>query len=207
MASMKIGGGSGMEMAAGMMAPTPPSMGAQVDLQTQHRIGRGKLLKNQGNWLPEHAFKKRKAFFNKPSVGVFHRTQQENDKLPQPPDVNQMMGPMKSQMGFFMLQGVLAYWTNFLFSGFLVAKAPFPLTFKFKGMLQRGINVAGLDSTYVSSLSWFFFNLFGSQGLLQVIQHLTEKVPVLEEFRIVKPTILQQVAAETAANPFGSYMC
>jgi len=42
------------------------------------------------------------------------------------------MGMMKNQMFFMVSQGVLAYWVSHLFSGFLVAKTPFPLTFQFK---------------------------------------------------------------------------
>ncbi len=36
-----------------------------------------------------------------------------------------------------------AYWVSHLFSGFLVAKTPFPLTFQFKSMLQRGVVAQG----------------------------------------------------------------
>merc|ERR1711907_582461 len=65
-------------------------------------------------------------------------------------------------------QIVTGAWVNF-FCSFVVAKVPFPLTQKFKLMLQRGVDLSSLDVTYISSLSWYFLNLFGMQGLLQLI--------------------------------------
>jgi hypothetical protein len=36
----------------------------------------------------------------------------------------------------------------------IAAKIPFPLTQRFRSMLQRGIELGSLDVTYVSSQSW-----------------------------------------------------
>merc|ERR1712014_125125 len=77
---------------------------------------------------------------------------------------------MKNQMVFMVLQGGLGYWVSHMFSGFLVAKTPFPLTFQFKSMLQRGVEVSSLEPGYVSSLCWYIFVMMSSSGLLGLWQ-------------------------------------
>src|ERR1700761_7963719 len=48
-------------------------------------------------------------------------------------------------------------------------KLPFPLTMGFKSMLQRGIETQDMDARWVSSLSWYFLNFFGLNGLYRLI--------------------------------------
>jgi len=51
----------------------------------------------------------------------------------------------------------------------VVAKLPFPLTIRFKGMMQRGIETYDMDVTWVSSLSWYFLNLFGLRSVFGIL--------------------------------------
>merc|ERR1719326_50232 len=90
------------------------------------------------------------------------------------PDPAQTMGMLKNQMVFVVIQGGLAYWVSHLFSGFLVAKTPFPLTFRFKAMLQRGVEVSSLEPGYVSSLCWYFFVMTSSHGLIGWVQSIRD---------------------------------
>merc|ERR1712151_793694 len=86
-----------------------------------------------------------------------------------------MMGMMKNQMLFVVSQGVLGYWVSHQFHGFLVAKTPFPLTFRVKNMLQRGVEVPALEAGYVSALSWYFFIQISSYPLIAFIQSLINR--------------------------------
>merc|ERR1719473_1875106 len=91
------------------------------------------------------------------------------------PDPTAAMGMMKSQMVFIVIQGGLSYWVNWLYSGFLVAKLPFPLTFQFKSMLQRGVDVSSLETGYVSSLCFYFFVMISSHSMVSFVTYFTSQ--------------------------------
>ncbi|KDQ20633.1 hypothetical protein BOTBODRAFT_26639 [Botryobasidium botryosum FD-172 SS1] len=89
--------------------------------------------------------------------------------LTDPSAMEGMMDGMKKQMVMMVPQMVIIGWLNFFFSGFVLIKLPFPLTLGFKSMLQRGIETPDMDARWVSSLSWYFLNLFGLNGLFKLI--------------------------------------
>lgn len=97
-----------------------------------------------------------------------------------------MMAGMKTQMVMMVPQMVIMGWINFFFQGFVLSasrrrwsgvayhscflvKLPFPLTLGFRSMLQRGIETPDMDVRWVSSLSWYFLNFFGLNGLYHIL--------------------------------------
>jgi ER membrane protein complex subunit 3 len=80
-----------------------------------------------------------------------------------------MMGAMKGNMAMMIPQTLIMGWINAFFAGYVILKLPFPLTIRFKSMLQSGVMTRDLDVRWVSSLSWYFLCLFGLQPVFGFI--------------------------------------
>ena len=89
-------------------------------------------------------------------------------------------------------------------------KLPFPLTIRFKSMLQSGVMTRDLDVRWVSSLSWYFLNLFGLQSVFGFILGSDNgRCFILLEKHLLTYTAANQMAQQMAtmnpaaqANPF-----
>lgn len=138
---------------------------------------RGLRLRTVGNNIPQHAYQVRKAYladaFEK---GKYLKNPEANKEGAAPanpmadPDMMEgMMEGMKKQLTNMVPQMVIMGWINFFFQGFVVIKLPFPLTPRFKQMLQSGVDTRDMDVTWVSSLSWYFLNLFGLGSVFSLI--------------------------------------
>ncbi|KAG9067991.1 ER membrane complex subunit 3 [Linnemannia hyalina] len=133
------------------------------------------LLRAHGVHIPEHAFHGRKAFLSEAfEKGTYLKETNTGNKprgnvMQDPAYVETMMDGMKKNMMNIVPQTVIMGWINFFFSGFVLVKLPFPLTVRFKGMLQRGVETHDMDVSWVSSLSWYFLNLFGLQSVFTLI--------------------------------------
>jgi len=88
-------------------------------------------------------------------------------------DLN-MMNPMsmmdgaKGQMAFMVQNMVMMQGISHFFQGFVLVKVPFPLTNGFKMMFQRGLDLSTLETSYVSSVSWYFLVMFGLRAFFQL---------------------------------------
>ncbi|KAL4957381.1 integral membrane protein DUF106-domain-containing protein [Aspergillus filifer] len=94
-----------------------------------------------------------------------NRGQPPANPMSDPAAMEGMMGMMKGNMMMMIPQTLIMSWINAFFSGFVILKLPFPLTIRFKSMLQSGVMTRDLDVRWVSSLSWYFLNLFGLQSV------------------------------------------
>lgn len=139
---------------------------------------RSAILRQNGSVLTPTAFSKRKQYliesfkegkYLKLSPPKEGEQQLPPNPLSDPDQMDSMMDGMKKQMVMFIPQTVIMGWINSFFSGFILIKLPFPLTRGFKTMLQRGIMTPDMPASYVSSISWYFLNLFGLNSVFRLI--------------------------------------
>ncbi|OII77015.1 hypothetical protein cand_023580 [Cryptosporidium andersoni] len=138
----------------------------------QQHLNRSVLLRTKGFLLSKDSLKRRSLFYTHKDHGYFRK----GPPAPNPlaafsnPDHSALSGMMKNQFGFLILNGGMGFLVSSLFSGFIVAKFPFPLAFSFKGMLQRGISfIPNLDPSFLSALSFYFIVLLGSNGIITLL--------------------------------------
>ncbi|CDS12677.1 hypothetical protein LRAMOSA04863 [Lichtheimia ramosa] len=137
---------------------------------------RGFRLRAFGDHIPPYAFTGRKSYLAdayEDGRYLKNPAPKEGDTPANPmtdPDMMEgMMEGMKKQLTNMVPQMLIMGWINFFFKGFVVIKLPFPLTPRFKTMLQSGVNTRDMDVTWVSSLSWYFLNLFGLGSVFALI--------------------------------------
>lgn len=127
---------------------------------------RSRLLRENGKYLTAQSFAMRRHFFNHADTGYF-KTQK---RAPVSPNSTAMLSDMvKGNVINVLPMVVIGGWINYMFSGFVTTKVPFPLTLRFKPMLQRGVELASLDAAWVSSASWYFLNVFGLRSIYTLV--------------------------------------
>lgn len=130
---------------------------------------RARRLRENGSVLPHHGYAMRKHFFNNEDVGFFKRQKRPATSQNPMTDPNMMAEMVKGNLTNVLPMILIGGWINWTFSGFLTTKVPFPLTLRFKPMLQRGVELASLDAAWVSSASWYFLNVFGLRSIYTLV--------------------------------------
>ncbi|VDK20287.1 unnamed protein product [Taenia asiatica] len=129
-----------------MVSNKKPDLQAVSD---SHALMRSRLLRENGNYITHRFFQNSKTRKFDPSM---------------------LSDMMKGNMLNVVPMLVIGGWINWAFSGFLTTKVPFPLTYRFKPMLQRGCEtLVSLDASWVSSASWYFLNIFGLRSLHELV--------------------------------------
>ncbi|EDV25212.1 uncharacterized protein TRIADDRAFT_25209 [Trichoplax adhaerens] len=169
---------------------------ADIDkVQFSQAMMRSAMLRENGRFIPRKSFEMRRHFFNNPEDGYL-KEKQESAPAPNMADPTMMTEMMKGNFVNVLPMLVIGGWINWTFSGFVTTKIPFPLTYRFKAMLQRGVELTSLDASWVSSASWYFLNVFGLRSVYTLI---------LGQDNAADQTraIAEQMAAPTAAASAG----
>ncbi|MCJ1479702.1 ER membrane complex subunit 3 [Lambiella insularis] len=150
---------------------TMPKKLTLATIREQRSLLRGMNLRTNAPQLSVVAFNARRTYLVQGyKDGMFLKDPGNRGKAPanpmtDPAAMEGMMGMMKGNMMMMVPQTVIMGWINAFFAGFVIMKLPFPLTIRFKSMLQSGVATRDLDVRWVSSLSWYFLNLFGLQSV------------------------------------------
>jgi len=120
--------------------------------------------------------------------------------LPPGMDPGAMMDGMKGNMAAMVQNMVMMQGISHFFRGFVLVKVPFPLTRGFKQMFQRGLfDLTTLDTSYVSSVSWYFLVMFG----LRAFFRLAMGDPLQEEME--GNEIQKELGKESGGGPPGAF--
>ncbi|KAA0201472.1 hypothetical protein HAZT_HAZT006877 [Hyalella azteca] len=154
-----------------------------TQLQDSQVLLRSRMLRENGKYLPKQSFYARRDFFNNEETGYLTTT-----KRPAAPqamtDPTVMAEMLKGNVTNVLPMIAIGGWINWTFSGFVTTKVPFPLTLRFKPMLQRGIELYTLDASWVSSASWYFLNVFGLRSIYTLVlgeNNAADQAKMMEE--------------------------
>lgn len=130
-------------------------------------INKAQAILGNGSNLTTESFNLRQEYLAQVlSEGKYLAEVQSSSNEPQNPltDPNMsdtMMSMAKGNLANYVPQTLIMWWVNHFFAGFVLMKLPFPLTIRFKEMLQSGVMTADLDVRWVSSISWYFISILG----------------------------------------------
>ncbi|KAI1329815.1 transmembrane protein [Xylariaceae sp. FL0255] len=157
-----------------LMATTPKPLD-QKTMKEQRSMLHGISTRNNFHVLSSPSFRTRRDYLtNAYETGAFlknpgQRGQPPANPMTDPNAMDGMMGMMKNNMAMMIPNTLIMSWINAFFSGFVIIKLPFPITIKFKSMLQAGVATQEMDPRWMSSISWYFLCIFGLQSVFNFI--------------------------------------
>ncbi|XP_047995256.1 ER membrane protein complex subunit 3 [Leguminivora glycinivorella] len=140
-----------------------------LQVQDSQVMIRARLLRENGKYLPRQSFAMRRHWFNNEETGYFKVQKRAPASQNPMTDPSMMTDMLKGNVTNVLPMIIIGGWINWMFSGFLTTKVPFPLTLRFKPMLQRGVELMYLDASWVSSASWYFLNVFGLRTIYTLV--------------------------------------
>ncbi|VDN58356.1 unnamed protein product [Dracunculus medinensis] len=139
-------------------------------VQDSHYLIRCRLLRENGRFIPKSSFLMRKNFLIAEESGYITKGMERLSQMQNPmADPSMMTDMLKGNLLNVLPMIIIGGWINWTFSGFVTTRVPFPLTLRFKPMLQRGIELVSLDASWVSSASWYFLNVFGLRAIYTLV--------------------------------------
>ncbi|CAK7202717.1 hypothetical protein SEUCBS139899_005444 [Sporothrix eucalyptigena] len=134
-----------------------------VNVRTNHHVLSGRSFNTRRDNLV--AAYESGAYLKAPE----NRGQAPPNPMTDPNAMDGMMGMMKGNMAMIIPNTLIMSWINAFFSGYVIMKLPFPLTIKFKSMLQAGVATRDMDARWMSSISWYFLCIFGLQSVFNFL--------------------------------------
>lgn len=163
---------------SGKKAMKTTSKKAKDDMKDKGILMKCNKLRSSNGLLTSRGFYMRKWYMNKKEGGLLfiHEEDAQADALTQMSKNNPMMGNpnnmidmLKNNLFMTLITPLQYVFISYFFTGYIVGKVPFPLTQKFREMLQRGIEVSSIDVKYVSALSLYLLTIYGFQSLYRMI--------------------------------------
>ncbi|GMT24286.1 hypothetical protein PFISCL1PPCAC_15583 [Pristionchus fissidentatus] len=132
---------------------------------------RSRLLRENGRILAKNSYWMRKNSLVNEENGYLSKAMNREGRggAPNPMDPETLTEMLKGNILNMVPMIFVGGWINWTFSGFVTTRVPFPLTLRFKPMLQRGIDLVSLDAAWVSSASWYFLCVFGLRSIYTLV--------------------------------------
>lgn len=109
-----------------------------TQVQDSQVLIRSRMLRENGRYISKQGFYMRRHYFNNEENGYFKTQKRSAPAQTAMPDPSMMTEMLKGNVTNVLPMVVIGGWINWMFSGFVTTKVPFPLTLRFKPMLQRG---------------------------------------------------------------------